>query len=149
MLFHSPTAPGRRRRLSDHYTVPLVAWTLGVSYASLSPPAGLPSLVFDVSDKLGHAAMYAVFAWLLLRAWVRSGPIAARAAVGVGLVAVAWGFYLECLQALTVERGFDLDDELANAVGALLGVLALIVWRRRAGSTSSAPPSFPLEGADA
>lgn len=116
---------------SDQYTSPFVLWTLVVAYGSLTPPAGLPSEMFDLSDKLCHVGMYAVFALLLLRAWVRRGGIPTAAGLGSIAVAATWGVYLECLQGLTIERSLDWTDAAANAIGAVAGVFLLSWWRGR------------------
>ncbi len=77
------------------------------------------------SDKLLHLAGYGLLSgwWCLClphRYW------------RVALAATFYGVLIECLQALTPFRSFDLLDMLANACGALLGMaLAWMIGRYR------------------
>jgi VanZ family protein len=95
----------------------------------MSPPSDLPSVSLAIPDKLAHATLFGVLAFLALRAWTPFGPIRARSAWLVFLVATAWGYYLECLQGLTPDRSYDLMDLLADGVGAGIGVAVTAFWR--------------------
>ncbi len=84
-------------------------------------------------DKLAHATMHAVLAWLLWRG-VRAGradrPSSASAACIVGLcatygLAIEWGQW-----QFTLTRSAEALDVLANTVGAVIGV-TLGQWSTR------------------
>lgn len=75
-------------------------------------------------DHLLHAAIYmpCAFAWSLLlprKAWLWF-PLTLL--VGAGT---------ESVQYLLPYRGFDISDMIANANGALIGWVALLIWRKR------------------
>jgi VanZ family protein len=129
------TTTGHLPRPWQWHTVSLVVWLLFVSYASMAPPAGLPSLAFRLSDKLCHAAMYLMLAVLMLRAWGRGAGVSVRAAATAFLAASVWGYYLECLQALTSYRSYELMDFAFDALGAGVGAAAFMIWIRLSGET--------------
>lgn len=84
-------------------------------------------------DKLAHAGMHALLAWLLWRS-VCAGradrPIPASAACIVGLCA-AYGLGLEWGQwQFTLTRSAEVLDVLANTLGAVIGVTAGL-WSTR------------------
>ncbi len=74
---------------------------------------------FAVSDKIEHAAAYAVVA--LLGA-IGFGGWRRQAMLGAGLIAL--GGTLELAQTLVPGRLADLADALANGVGVIAGVAA-------------------------
>lgn len=108
--------------------VPLVmarlAWALAlavVAVLSLLPRTALPEPV--VSDKIEHLCAYVVLGGL--------GGLASRGRpLGVFVALFAFGAGLEALQTLVPGRFGDLADVLANAAGALLGLVAARHSRR-------------------
>jgi VanZ family protein len=133
-----------RRRIWDYYTLPLAIWVSWIAYASLAPSSGLPHIEFPAADKFEHGSHYALLGLLWLRAWVRLHRITFAAIIGTLAVCAAWGFYLEVLQALTGFRSFDFGDLLANVVGAFIGIIALMIWRRKRAQRVTAPEG-PIE----
>jgi len=91
-------------------------WMAGILVASLLPPE------FGRGGWHWHLLGYGVLA-LLLATW-----LPARAAA-----AAAWsyGAVIEGLQWVVRYRNADVGDLLVNAAGAVVGVLAWAVWRRR------------------
>ena len=97
-------------------------WLLVITYLSTSPGISMPGFTLISSDKLAHAAAYALLTWLLLlglpeafRRW-RGLP----RHVWLCGFAVAYGAFMEWVQATFFPyRVFELDDMLANAIGAL------------------------------
>lgn len=77
-------------------------------------------------DKLAHAGMHALLAWLLWRGFCAGRadqPSSASAACIVGLCA-AWGLGLEWGQwQFTLTRSAEALDVLANTLGAVIGVI--------------------------
>lgn len=96
-----------------------------------TPPAWAWLAAFEDAggDKLVHAGLFAVQAWLLCRC--RPGPPSAGWLVGCLALALAYGGLTEGVQVLLVGREGDLADLGADAAGAGAGVAAFAAWRRR------------------
>ena len=89
-----------------------------VAVGSLLPPSGLPPVLPGL-DKLQHFIGYAVLSAYAVMLFARMRPQALAA-----LVVIAFGVVLEFAQAAwTVDRMGDSADAMANALGALAGLL--------------------------
>jgi VanZ family protein len=109
----------REHRLAAAAALTVVAASLVPGSAAGGLPAG--------TDKLLHAAGYAVVSALAVAGWADGDPKRAAAVVaGVSLL----GAGVEVAQPL-VGRTASLLDALANCAGAALGVLAARVSRTR------------------
>jgi VanZ family protein len=77
----------------------------------------------QISDKLLHFLAYATLSFLptLHERW----PVLALVVAG----AVMLGVGLEFAQMLSPGRSFEIADMLANAIGALGGLVAALPWR--------------------
>jgi VanZ family protein len=110
---------------------------LAIFVASAVP--NLDTAPMAVSDKSLHFAAYAVLGVLLLRARAGAawGGITSGAAVGAWTLAVLYGATDEWHQSFVPGRTAALDDWLADAVGAFVGVAAVVavaIGRRRRGN---------------
>lgn len=96
-------------------------WTL----SSLSSP-DLPINEFPFRDKGLHATEYAVLAFLVTHASLRTWPDRGRARIAAValLVTCAWGVLDEIHQAFVPGRSSDVADLAADLVGAVSGSLA-------------------------
>jgi VanZ family protein len=103
------------------FTLPALLWTIFIAWGSMAPPEDLPTISFPLADKLEHAGAYTVLGFLLLRAWLRHRPARLGAWGLIVIICALYGFYLECLQALSGYRDFELADALCNTLGATLG----------------------------
>ena len=107
--------------------IPALLWLLLITTLSTLPNPQLPGFKLLAADKLVHAIVYGVLAWLLLRGWSRLTQQSARwseRAVAFCL-STAYGVLMEWVQyAFIPGRFYEFDDMLANAFGAALGVLA-------------------------
>lgn len=97
-------------------------WLLLITWLSTSPGVSLPGFTLISSDKLAHAAAYAVLTWLLLQglpnAFKRWNRLPRHAWL-CGF-AIAYGALMEFVQATFFPyRVFEFDDMIANAIGAL------------------------------
>jgi len=122
----SPLPPDRsilwRLLLAGYWLTLLVATHLPKQVA------GLPT---NQADKLIHFAAYAVLAWLLAMAWQASvGRLNARHLKLVWLAVVFFGAIDEVTQPL-VGRTASVADWLADAAGAVVGLLVFGLWQRR------------------
>jgi len=108
-----------------------------VGVVSLLPPRGTP--VGDIADlgelraTIGHGLAYALLGVLFVMSVRASAPNTslARAAVLVILILTGYGALLEALQGAAGARSFQVQDVLANAVGAIVGAGAALLIRRR------------------
>ena len=83
------------------------------------------------SDKLVHLGLYAVFAYLVIRA-ARPGLASWRALGVVLLVMGAWAALDEWHQSFVAGRAAELGDWASDVAGALIGVAArrMRPWKR-------------------
>ena len=110
--------------------LPAVLFTAAVAYMSLTESAQAPSVALN--DKFLHAAFYTVLAlaWLLpLTITNHQSPITNYAVVLLGTT--AFGGLMELLQHFcTLTRSSEWLDLLADFVGAFIGILLVLLWRR-------------------
>jgi VanZ family protein len=117
------TSPGKATRWTVAALVAVV-----ILVASAGPPgSGEPVVLLGIAqDKWLHAAAYAGLAATVGWALFVDYPVR-RALVLAVLVAVAYGFAMEVVQAPLAARQFDLADVVADAVGALFAAVGLWV----------------------
>jgi VanZ family protein len=94
--------------------------------SSISEPPGVPG---GPSDKILHAAVYAVLGALLVRALAGglTGRVTARTALLAAFIASGYGITDEVHQYFVPLRNMDAVDVLADAAGAGAAALALYV----------------------
>jgi hypothetical protein len=112
-------------------------WAAAIWTASSLRPARLPALGAGGLDKVLHAATFLILSWLLAAAL---DPARARRAPRAFALAAAvlYGVLDEVHQSFVPGRMPAVGDALADAAGALLGVLLFSAAR---GSHRSDPPS--------
>ncbi|MFN9749199.1 MAG: VanZ family protein [Burkholderiales bacterium] len=120
---------------------------LGILTATLLPTSQLPPLVFSVSDKLQHAAAFALLYCLGQTLYAKQ-----RLKLVLGLL--LFGAAIELAQSAIGWRTGDWYDWLADATGLALAAWVAIVWnqaypkiRLRASSALLHANSLPLEPA--
>ena len=101
---------------------------------STFPIGGVQPSVPD-ADKLGHAAVYGVLAFLTARAWWRHGSAKPAVAERTMAMALAFGALMELVQS-AVGRDPSLADWVADGVGAAIGVFFWSAWRIVAGTAA-------------
>lgn len=106
-----------------------VAWSSMILLAVAVPGRYVPGPMWNV-DKLVHLVLFAVLAWL----WLRALP---GAWIAVSAAGSLYGILTEIGQAvLPGERTGDPLDAAADILGIALGLLAATWWNRR----TAAPP---------
>ena len=120
--------PRARRRFRVLWAIAVVTVVIG----SLLPGSSLPMRALGslpVSDKLLHFTAYAVLGFLpaLHERWL--------SVTGTLLGAISLGVLLEFAQRLSPGRNFEIADMVANACGALCGLILALPFR---------PPTAPL-----
>ncbi len=112
-------------------------WALCILILCLIPGRSLPQWDwFDLLslDKLVHAGMFGTLSVLLCGAFVKRGAPMNFVPWAVGL-SMGYGWGTEVLQGLeALGRRTDLNDMIANTVGALAGAW-FVARRRRSGKT--------------
>lgn len=112
-----------------------IGYLSAIVFASLARPKRIPKImVIPHIDKIVHFIMY--FGFCLLAAWVFDRSVYAdrkntlsvnnpnKLYAGVLLLAITWGAIMEIFQHyMTLGRHFSVNDMLANAIGALAGIL--------------------------
>ena len=92
--------------------------------ASLMPGGGKP--LFQMQDKVAHAAIYGLLFFFCAHAYSNRFPLWLLA-----LVLAGFGLSMELAQSMTSYRQAEGWDMLANSTGILL-VWLLMLWHRRA-----------------
>lgn len=117
--------------LPRQYFLPL-GWALFILFATLASTSVLVSLnlsdLFSY-DKPIHAFLFAMQAWLLVRARLYSPMVHyKRNIISLCLLSLIYGVLIEILQeAITSSRMFDMYDAFADGVGCMItGFFCLI-----------------------
>lgn len=96
-------------------------WLVFITAISTLPNPQLPDLHLISADKIVHAGVYGVLAWLVLRGFARSknrGPSFRERVLIFGWTA-GYGVLMEFVQyAFIPGRYYEYGDMLANALGA-------------------------------
>ena len=114
----------RLRALSFAW-VPSIAY-MGLIFAMSAVPRAFDLSLFPLRDKGVHLLEYAVLAWLNARALRRTSPAARpwKLLLGAAAITIGWGYLDEVHQAFVPGRDASLGDLVADAAGAVVGVLA-------------------------
>lgn len=109
--------------------VPPLAWMGAIFVLSAQPdlPHAPGPWLDTLIKKVGHAVVYGVLAWLLLRALVGDGAPSDRLRLVCAALAVAYGVSDELHQACVPGRHPAVTDVLIDGVGA---VTAMALHRR-------------------
>jgi VanZ family protein len=113
---------------------PAAFWCAVIFALSAIPGADLPELPQNGTDKVIHAAVYAVLGALCWRGARRSRPqhSSGRVVAVATLIAILYGITDELHQVFVPRRTPDWRDGIADTVGGIMGALicAAFVSRR-------------------
>jgi len=98
---------------------------------SCTRPITMPSDLPDHTDKLVHAASWAVLTLLLAQGGVRRGWPRLVVIGGAALLALGYGGLVEWAQSHVPGRDASLADLVADAIGAVAGAAAALYGSRR------------------
>lgn len=112
----------------------VAAWMALTVILSTFPVDAITPSVPD-ADKLGHAAVYAVLAFLCSRAWRRHGSSQSAAVERAMAMVLVFGALMEFLQG-HVGRDPSFADWMADGAGALVGIALWKAWMIVVNSTS-------------
>ena len=111
---------------------PAIIWTIIITWLSAIP--GLPAMDWDLisADKVGHFGVYAILAWLICYGLHKTGAISNKNYLMAFAFSAGWGMLMEWMQGTFFPyRFFEWPDEIANAIGAILGVAAFVFWDKK------------------
>ena len=112
---------------------PPVLWAAFILLLTSVPGSDIPHvsfLNFHASDKLVHATMYGIFAWLATRSLVRAGRPLRQAVLMVLLGIAVFAALDEWHQQFIPGRSMDVFDWLADISGAVIGTVVAVVAPR-------------------
>lgn len=100
---------------------PALICLVGITGLSVMPNPQLPKFELLATDKFGHAVAYGLFSFFALRGFQKAGGLVSRE-WRVVLGVFAWGVLMEFVQySLVPGRYYEIDDMVANGVGAAIG----------------------------
>lgn len=107
----------------NKYIIGSFIWAILILVLTLSPGSALPDIKIISYDKLGHAFIFFVFAFLLISGiYEQTGVQKAKAVVIGAVVAAMYGFIIEGIQHFIPDRSMDILDAFANIVGSFFGL---------------------------
>ena len=106
-----------------------ISYTLLIVVLSLSPiPRSIPSFKFFEMDKLIHLTMY----FILILLWGINLISFKFSLIKILFLTIFFGLLMETLQyLLPFGRNFDLGDIIANSVGAIIGIIILLFYKKK------------------
>ena len=117
-----------------------IVYAGAIFYGSSIPAPDLPPVVGMISDKILHVMEYAGFAFLLHQTFSRQPrwyAISQNAILLAVFIAIVYGATDEFHQSFVPGRSTELNDWIADTLGAAVGVVfsivATAVMRRRSG----------------
>ncbi|BFM43579.1 hypothetical protein CFS9_22200 [Flavobacterium sp. CFS9] len=107
-----------------------------ITYFCLTDSSNIPAVNFPSIDKIVHFCFHFGFtiSWILFFKKELKGkaPDDYKAYLISFIFSVFFGITIEILQSvLTVTRASDVTDVLANALGAIFGIFAAIVFKKQ------------------
>ncbi len=113
--------------------LPAFIWLVIITILSTSPGVPMPKFNLFSTDKLGHAAAYALLTWLLFKGVKAAKNRSAnwKEATVIFCLAAGYGVLMEFVQGTFFPyRFFEIDDMLANGIGALIVTLGVVMQRK-------------------
>lgn len=107
--------------------IPAIGCAIVILILSAKPGINLPESWFDLiaMDKLGHAVVYGVLTYLLLRGFKKEDMtgFAGNSPVSALIISIVYGISMELMQYFFFPgRFFELYDIIANIIGSILGL---------------------------
>ncbi|MCU0416484.1 MAG: VanZ family protein [Cytophagaceae bacterium] len=112
---------------------PAILWGIFILIATLLPGKSIPSVSLFRFDKLIHAGIFGIFAWLCWRGWVHYSA-SPRHPIwwSIGGFTILWSIGIEGMQSLIPDRSMDLYDMIANTIGVLIaGIISYFIHVRK------------------
>ena len=107
-------------------------WTTAITVACLVDMSDVPAANVENIDKLAHLGFYAIFSilWFLyLENKIESTP---KLFLIVFMLSVIFGVFIEfCQSTFTANRQADVNDAIANTIGATIGLLLMAIYTKK------------------
>ena len=106
-----------------------ISYTILIVVLSLSPiPRVIPNFKFFEMDKLIHLTMY----FILILLWGINLISFKFSLIKILFLTIFFGLLIETLQyLLPLGRYFDIGDIIANSVGAIIGIIILLFYKKK------------------
>lgn len=107
----------------NKYLTGAILWALLILVLTLTPGKSVPDYELFSYDKLGHAFIFFVQAYLLSMGLYTKfkDPVRKRNSALIGIfVACIFGFLIELIQRFIPDRSMDIYDAIANVGGSFL-----------------------------
>lgn len=102
-------------------------WAAFILVICLMPGRHIPRIAIPHFDKVVHTSIYMILGVFTYYGWTMQSGIAGlhqNTLIKIIILLSLYGFTIEIMQeTLTVDRHFELLDELANATGSVIGAL--------------------------
>jgi VanZ family protein len=112
--------------------MPLVMWLAAIFALSIYP-SERPDPIIPNADKLLHVIIYAITSLLIYTYLSKSDSAAVRErAITLSIIiASVYGLFMEIAQSQMSTRVFSLEDEVANVLGAIAGMVFLRLTKKK------------------
>lgn len=85
----------------------------------------MPDIDFFSYDKLGHAGVFMIFSFLLMKGVWKPHEKNNLKIIVTLLISACYGLAIEIAQHFIPDRGMEWYDALANVIGSFLGIAVL------------------------
>jgi len=102
--------------------LPAIGWSIIILVLSTRATINLPQSWWDLysPDKFGHAFVYAVQCWLLIKAFQKENI--QKAVLWALIISISYGILMEVVQySFFPNRFFEVYDIIANISGSFIG----------------------------
>ncbi len=117
------------------YKIPALLWAAFIFLLLTVPSSSLPTVHIVDIDKLAHAGVFFIQAFLLYRAFEFPKPIhligSIKPAYSASIITVIYATMSEVYQFFIPDRTPEILDALANSFGVILFLGMLFIWNRR------------------
>lgn len=107
-------------------------WTIAITVACLVDMSTVPAANVENIDKVAHLSFYAIFSilWFLyLRNKIENTK---KLFLILFLLSVFFGIFIEfCQSTFTENRQADINDVIANTIGAVIGLIIMSFFNKR------------------
>lgn len=109
----------------NKYLIGALLWALLILVLTLTPGKAVPDIGLFDYDKLGHAGIFMIQSYLLIKGLYERDARKNRVSKYVwsgSVTAVFYGFAIEYAQSFIPDRGMEFYDAIANIIGSFFGV---------------------------